>query len=109
MRSTKAAISFMLSELLEVQHGACRQLTKDDVSRVLERRRQVQTPPTPHRCAIIVSLSDERSWDLAKFYEGIVTLHHSESVIVFGDIRIARVWLGVEDLADTERVGSEKH
>jgi hypothetical protein len=106
--ATDERIKPPVSELLEIQHGACRQLTKDDVSRVLERRKQEQRLPTPHRCAIVVSLSDERSWDLAKFYEGMVTLHPAESVIVFGDVRIARTWLGVGDWVAAERGDSEK-
>jgi len=85
-----------VSELLEIQHGACRQVTMDDVWCVLERRKYAVRPPTPHRCAIVVSLADEHAWNLAKFYEGMVTLHGPESVIVFGDPHTARMWLEVE-------------
>lgn len=84
-------------ELLEIQHGACNQITKDDCSRVIDRRKDMEIRPAPHRCAIVVSYADSHAWDLAMFYEGMVPLHKPESVIVFGDTRIARIWLGVDD------------
>ena len=85
-----------VSELLEIQHDALRQVTEDDISRVLERRKELGTPHTPHRCAIVVSYGDPHAWDLAKFYEGMVTLHFPGAVIVFGDLGIAKTWLGME-------------
>jgi hypothetical protein len=88
-----------VSELFEIEHGALRRITKDDIVKVLDRRREITQRPCPHRCAILVSLNDTHGWDLAMFYEGMVTLHFSESVIVFGDERTARIWLGVEDEA----------
>ena len=85
-----------VSELLEIEHGAMRRITKDDLVRAMDRRREIAQRPVPHRCAILVSLNDTHGWDLAMFYEGMATLHFSESVIVFGDERTARTWLGVE-------------
>ena len=86
-----------LSELLEIGHGALRHITKDDMSRVLQQRAEIKSLPIPHRCAIVVSYGDARTWDLAKFYEGMVMLHSPESVIVFGDINTAKLWLGVDE------------
>ena len=85
-----------MSELLEIEHGAMRRITKDDLLKAMDRRREIDRRPVPHRCAILVSLNDTHGWDLAMFYEGMATLHFSESVIVFGDERTARTWLGVE-------------
>ncbi len=85
-------------ELLEIRHGACQQVTSKDMAAVLARRKEVTKPPTPHRCAIVVSHGDAHAWELAKFYEGMVRLHYPENVIVFGDARIARIWLGVDDV-----------
>ncbi len=85
-----------VSELLEIEHGAMRRITKDDLVKAMDRRRETDKRPVPHRCAILVSLNDTHGWDLAMFYEGMATLHFSESVIVFGDERTARTWLGVE-------------
>jgi hypothetical protein len=95
-----------VSELFEIQHGALRRITKDDIVRVLDRRREISERPCPHRCAILVSLNDTHGWDLAMFYEGMVTLHFSESVIVFGDERTARIWLGVGGETVTSKGGS---
>ena len=86
-----------VSELLEIETGALRQITKDDILMVMERRKDAATPQTRHRCGIIVSYADAHAWDIAKFYEGMAMLHSPETVIVFGDARIARIWLGVED------------
>ena len=47
-----------MSELLEIKHGAFRLITIEDVSKVLERRKGVEQPPKPHRCAIVVSLAN---------------------------------------------------
>ena len=86
-----------ISELLEIQSDAMRQVTKGDVLRVLERRKQLTTEYRPHRCAIVVPYRDTHAWSLAKFYEDMVTLHSPEVVIVFGDSQVAKVWLGIED------------
>ena len=85
-----------IAELLEIEHGALRRVTKDDLVKAMDRRRECEQRPVPHRCGILVSLSDTHGWDLAMFYEGMATLHFSESVIVFGDERTARTWLGVQ-------------
>ena len=91
-----------VSELLEIGHGALRHITKDEMSRVLQRRAEIKRLPLPHRCAIVVSYADAHAWDLAKFYEGMVMLHSPDSVIVFGDINTAKLWLGVEDIQPNE-------
>jgi hypothetical protein len=96
-------IKVPLSELLEIPFGAFKELTEEDVEQVLLRRKTTGSPPTPHRCAIVVPYADGRAWNLAKFYEGMVSLHFPESVIVFGDPRIAKIWLGVEDALSDER------
>lgn len=87
-----------VSELLEIRHGACQLVTSEDMEAVLARRKQVPQPPTPHRCAIVVSHGDTHAWELASFYDGMVRLHFPENVIIFGDARIARTWLGVDDI-----------
>jgi hypothetical protein len=84
-------------ELFEIEHNACQQITKEDMSKVLDQRCKVKKLPTPHRCALVVSTSDIHMWELAKFYEGMVMLHSPETVIVFGEQRTARVWLGIHE------------
>ena len=65
--------------------------------------------PKPHRCAIVVSLANAHAWNLAAFYEGIVTLHSPETVIVFGTPGIARTWLGVDNVkSDKSDAGDGK-
>ena len=85
-----------VAELFLIKPNACKHITQDDMRKILERRRAIERPPTPHACAILVSSEDVHAWRLAKFYEGMVTLHYPESVIVFGDEHTARIWLGVE-------------
>ncbi len=84
-----------VAELFEIQYGALRQVTREDVSLVLERRKEPGAAPTAHRCAMVVSYGDAQAWDLARFYEGMAVLHSPEVVIVFGDSNTARLWLGV--------------
>lgn len=84
-----------VAELLVIKSGALERITVDDMRRVLERRAEIQEKHTPHRCAIVVQYNDTHSWNLAKFYEGMVMLHSPESVIVFGDEQVARIWLGI--------------
>jgi hypothetical protein len=45
---------------------------------------------------MVISVGDAVGWDVAKFYEGMVRLHYPKDIIVFGDERIARIWLGIE-------------
>jgi hypothetical protein len=97
-----------ISELLEIQSGALKQVTKEDISRALERRKELGSKPTPHRCAIVVSYGNTHSWDLGKFYEGLVVLHAPEVVIVFGDYKTARTWLGVEDITPNKGLDRDK-
>lgn len=85
-----------VSELFEVKHGACDNITIADMTEVLRVRKGVEKPPTPHRCAVVVSPHDAHAWDLAKFYRGMVMLHAEENVIVFATADIARIWLGVK-------------
>ncbi|MBI4719659.1 MAG: hypothetical protein HY770_00150 [Chitinivibrionia bacterium] len=92
--ATDERIASPLSELLEIRDGACVQLTKDNISTVLEKRKRMKRLPTPHKCAIYVSYADSHSWDLA--------VHYPESVIVFGDVKTARIWLGVKDVSPEE-------
>ncbi|MDY6844921.1 MAG: hypothetical protein SVW57_12605 [Thermodesulfobacteriota bacterium] len=87
-----------VSELLEIQHGAFKNVSQDDISRALSMRKESQKLPIPHRCGIVVASRDTHAWKLAKFYETMAILHYPESVIVFGDLHIARTWLGVEDM-----------
>jgi len=85
-----------VAELLIIEEGALDRVTTDDMHRVLERRAEIEEKPMPHRCGIVVRYSDDHSWNLAKFYEGMVMLHSPETVIVFGDEGSARAWLGIK-------------
>jgi hypothetical protein len=86
-----------VSELLEITRNALDGITRADIEKVIERRKMLGRPHARHRCGISVALDDARSWDLAKLYEGMAILHFPEVVIVFGDVRLARVWLGMEN------------
>ncbi len=86
-------------ELLRIETGALDDISMSAMQRVQELRREVDRRPTPHKCAIVVPYSDGHAWDLAKYYEGMAGLHSPESVIVFGDEKLARVWLAVDDVS----------
>jgi hypothetical protein len=86
-----------LAELLEITYGSCSKLEPSDFDEVLQFRKSLPDPPEPHRCAILVSYGDIKCWDIAELYSGLVNLHFPESVIVFGDARTARIWLGIEE------------
>jgi hypothetical protein len=83
-------------ELFLVERNALEQITLDDMRRILDRRAEIERKPAPHRCAIVVQYGNSHSWNLAKFYEGMVMLHSPEVVIVFGNEKTARAWLGIE-------------
>ena len=85
-----------VTELFEIRYNALKNITMDEMKKVLERRGENKTPHTIHRCAIVVSPNDTHGWNLAKFYEGMTILHAPESVIVFGDPVVAASWLGIE-------------
>jgi hypothetical protein len=82
-------------ELLEIPHGSFKLVTHNAVELALARRHQSKRPYVCHHCAIVVSYSDSGAWDLAKVYERLASLHSPCSVVVFGDLGIARTWLGV--------------
>lgn len=86
-----------VSEIFEVKKDALRNINKSDIDKVIEQRKVINKQHTFHRCAIVVSLNDSYAWNLAKFYEGMSLLHFPESVIVFGDIHLAKLWLGIAD------------
>ena len=92
-------------ELFEIQPGAFQEVTRDGISKVLEHKKESKEP-IPHRCGIVVSYGNHIAWDLAKYYETMVTEHSPRSVIVFGDAGIARKWLGVEKIK-AEQVAPE--
>ena len=56
-----------VSELLEIELGALRKITMEEMSKVLELRKKAKKRPKPHRCAIVVSLDDNHAWNLSKF------------------------------------------
>jgi hypothetical protein len=89
-----------VSELFEIRKNSLRNITREDILKVIERRKEIETPHTHHRCGIVVSFNDLHAWDIAKFYEGMSVLHSPEAVIVFGDGRIAKIWLGFEKHTD---------
>lgn len=82
-------------ELLEIQKGALRNITRDDVTAVLESRKKIGRPRIVHRCGLVVASGDAHDWDIAKFYEGMNILHSPEVVIVFADTDVAKTWLGL--------------
>jgi hypothetical protein len=87
-----------VSELFEVSATAFQDITMDDMKEVLRRRGEVKLLPVPHRCAIVLGSLNSHSWNLAKFYEGMVMLHSPESVIVFANADVARKWIGFENI-----------
>lgn len=89
-----------VSELFEVRRDSLKEITRKDILKVIEKRKEIEKPHTHHRCGIVVSFNDIHSWDIAKFYEGMSTLHSPESVIVFGDDLVAKIWLGIERYTD---------
>jgi hypothetical protein len=97
-----------VSELFEIESGALKDITMDDFARIIEKRKQIKKEPKPHRCAMVVSLSDDHSWNLAKFYEKMVMLHRPEVVIVFGNLQTARTWLGVQSRKPDKHIESDK-
>jgi hypothetical protein len=97
-----------VSELFEIEPGALKHITMDDMSKVIERRKQIEKKPTPHRCAIVVSLSDDHTWNLAKFYEKMAMLHQPEIVIVFGSVQTARTWLGIKSKKPDKPIENDK-
>lgn len=96
-----------VSELLEIKTGALSHITRDDISRVLEKRKIISRDPTRHRCGIVVNYGDSHGWDIAKLYEGMSILHSPELVIVFGDVYTARLWLGFDRPQPNEPTGGD--
>ena len=86
-----------VSELFEISADAFKHITMDDIREMLKRRSGVDRLLRPHRCAIALCSLDSHSWDLAKFYEGMVMLHSPETVIVFASVAVARKWIEFED------------
>jgi hypothetical protein len=85
-------------ELLEVPHGSFRLVTHAAVEQALARRQQSGKSYQCHHCAIVVAYSDDDAWDLAKLYERLASLHSPCSVVVFGDLGVAKTWLGVSSV-----------
>ena len=83
-------------ELLEIENDSLKNINENDITKVMDRREKLVNLPTPHRCAIVVSLGDIHGFDLAQYYGGMVSLHFPEDVIVFGDVVVARAWLGID-------------
>jgi hypothetical protein len=86
-----------VTELFEIRDNALKKIGKEDIESIINRRKELSKSPVHHKCGIVVSINDTNSWDIAKFYEGMYTLHFPESVIVFGDVHIAMIWLGVKE------------
>lgn len=87
-----------LDELMEIERDACRDITEQDMAEIIRQRTAHSRRPIPHHCAIVVAYDDAHTWNLAIFYKVMATLHAPKSVIVFGDLHTARLWLGVTDL-----------
>jgi hypothetical protein len=86
-----------IAELIEVENDSLKYVSENDISQIMDQREKNVSLPNSHRCAIVVSLGDIHAWNLARFYEEMVTLHYPESVVVFGDTMVARTWLGMDD------------
>lgn len=84
-----------VSELFEIRNGAFDNLSKEDIKNILDARNN-NSSFIRHKCALVVSMNDHKGWDLAKFYENLMMLHQPASVIVFGDIKTAKIWLGIK-------------
>jgi hypothetical protein len=82
-------------ELLEVKYGAFKVITRDDILKISEKKKKSGLTHKTHRCAVVFNLMDYQAWSLARFYNGMAILHYPENVIVFGDVKTARIWLGV--------------
>ena len=95
-RAIDERIKSPLSELLVVKPNALSNLTKDDLAEAIRRNKEKPNPPMPHQCALVISSGDAQGWNPAKFYEGMVRQHYHRTIIVFGDEKIARIWLGIE-------------
>lgn len=85
-------------ELLEIESDSLTNISEKDITKVMDQREKLVNLPNPHRCAIVVSLGDIHGFDLAKYYGGMVSLHYPEDVIVFGDVVVARAWLGIDNV-----------
>jgi hypothetical protein len=96
--ASDARVKTPCKELLEIPAGTFRSVTHGAIEQALERRRVSKRPYLCHNCAIVVSYSDAGAWDLAKLYERLASLHSPYSVVVFGDLGIAKTWLGVSTL-----------
>lgn len=89
-------IAAPLVEVFEIRPGACDGITKDHIDEVLRKRSGLEDRPVRHRCAIVIPYLDSHAWDIAEYYQGMARLHFPETVIVFGDMNTAGVWLGIE-------------
>ena len=89
-------ITHPADELLEFKRQSVVEVTRDGILEALERKKGLAREQVDHRCAIVVPYGDSVTWDLAKFYESMAMLHSAYGVIVFGDVAIARLWLGVD-------------
>jgi hypothetical protein len=93
--ATDARVKPPCKELLEIPHGSFRLVTHGAVEQALQQKQRSKRPYLCHHCAIVVSYSDDAAWDLAKLYERLASLHSPCSVVVFGDMGIAKTWLGI--------------
>lgn len=87
-----------IAELFEIENDSLKNISERDISEVLDQREKIVSLPNPHRCAIVVALGDIHAWNLARFYEGMVSLHYPETVVIFGDTYVARAWLGIDQI-----------
>lgn len=96
--TSDARVKFPFKELLEIRQGSFRLVTHKAIERLVTRRGQPGSRHLWHHCAIVVSYSDDGAWDLAKLYEKLASPHSPCSVVVFGDLGVAKTWLGVSTL-----------
>ncbi len=85
-----------VKELLEIKPGCEKEFTMEGVADAVKQKEKTLHKNSHHTCAIVVPYEDNSGWDLANFYSTMAQMHFPSSVIVFGDIRIAKTWLGVE-------------
>jgi len=95
IHSANPELKSPVNELFEIKRGAFDNLTEKKIKTILEKRSKLSKTKR-HKCALVVSMSDLKGWDLAKFYENLFMLHQPSTVIVFGDLQTAKIWLGIK-------------
>jgi hypothetical protein len=81
-------------ELLEITTDAKVLLTREGIEQALRKVEEMGARYPCRHCAIVVRCFGKETWELAKFYETTARLNAPPSVIVFGNVEVANIWLG---------------